>query len=80
MSRLQITFRRGKWLGTIVLIHMATERMGETYKRNIEEIKYTLVEVLNWIVSQEKSIDLIEIMLQFKIHTAYKTNLFYLMD
>lgn len=59
---------------------MATERMGKTYKRNIEEIKYTLVELLNWIVSQEKSIDLIEIMLQFKIYTAYKTNLFYLMD
>lgn len=80
MSRLQITFRRGKWLGTTVLIQLATKRMGETYKRYIEEINYSLAELLYWIVSQEKSIDLIKIMLQFKIHIAYKTNLFYFME
>lgn len=80
MSRLQITFRRGRWLGITVLIHLATERMGEIYKRYIEEIKYILVELLYWIVSQERSIDPIEIMSQFKIHTAYKINLFYFME
>ena len=59
---------------------MATERMGEIYKRYIEEIKYNFVELLYWIVSQEKSIAPIEIMLQFKIYTAYKINLFYFME
>ena len=54
--------------------------MGEIYKRYIEEIKYNFVELLYWIVSQEKSIAPIEIMLQFKIYTAYKINLFYFME